>query len=339
METQILKPTEDSINLACKLLQNGEVVAVPTETVYGLAGDSTNPSAIQKIFTAKGRPQDNPLIVHIANMDMLDGIVSKIPDDAKKLAETFWPGPITIIMPKGNKVCDSTCAGLNSVGVRMPSHPIAHEIISRSRIAFAAPSANLSGKPSPTNANDVYTDMIGRIPLIIDGGECDAGVESTVISTLDDTPIILRPGVITKEMIETCLNKKVDIAKGVLEKHVSDKKVLSPGIKYKHYAPKANITILKGTLEEFKKYVDMHTCDNMFVMCFDEEKDAFVLPTITYGSITSPQEQAHRLFRALRELDEMHAETVYARCPETTGISMAVYNRLIRAAGFRIIQL
>lgn len=339
METKLLKPNKESIELACKLLQDGEVVGVPTETVYGLAGDSRNGEAIKKIFKAKGRPADNPLIVHISNLDMLKGVVRYVSDDAKKLMDAFWPGPLTIIMPKGNEICNETCAGLDSVGVRMPSNPIAHEIIEKSKVPFSAPSANISGKPSPTNATDVFVDMNGRIPLIIDGGECDAGVESTVISTLTDTPIILRPGVITKEMIEKVLGKKVEIAKAVTEGVKKDEKVLSPGMKYKHYAPNADVIILKGSLEKYSKYVNEHKADGTFALCFDDEQQYLDVPAISYGHITSPKEQAHELFTALRELDKQNAKIVYARCPEMTGVSLAVYNRLIRSAGFKIIDL
>lgn len=339
METKLLKPNKESIELACKLLQDGEVVGVPTETVYGLAGDSRNGEAIKKIFKAKGRPADNPLIVHISNLDMLKGVVRYVSDDAKKLMDAFWPGPLTIIMPKGNEICNETCAGLDSVGVRMPSNPIAHEIIEKSKVPFSAPSANISGKPSPTNATDVFVDMNGRIPLIIDGGECDAGVESTVISTLTDTPIILRPGVITKEMIENVLGKKVEIAKAVTEGVKKDEKVLSPGMKYKHYAPNADVIILKGSLEKYTKYVNEHKVDGTFALCFDDEQQYLDVPAISYGHITSPKEQAHELFTALRELDKQNAKIVYARCPEMTGVSLAVYNRLIRSAGFKIIDL
>ena len=339
METKLLKPNKESIELACKLLQDGEVVGVPTETVYGLAGDSRNGEAIKKIFKAKGRPADNPLIVHISNLDMLKGVVRYVSDDAKKLMDAFWPGPLTIIMPKGNEICNETCAGLDSVGVRMPSNPIAYEIIEKSKVPFSAPSANISGKPSPTNATDVFVDMNGRIPLIIDGGECDAGVESTVISTLTDTPIILRPGVITKEMIEKVLCKKVEIAKAVTEGVKKDEKVLSPGMKYKHYAPNADVIILKGSLEKYAKYVNEHKADGTFALCFDDEQQYLDVPAISYGHITSPKEQAHELFTALRELDKQNAKTVYARCPEMTGVSLAVYNRLIRSAGFKIIDL
>lgn len=339
METKLLKPDEKSLKLACELLQSGEVVGVPTETVYGLAGDCRNSEAIRKIFEAKGRPQDNPLIVHISNMKMLDGLVSSVPEDAKKLAEAFWPGPLTIIMPKGDLVCSETCAGLDSVGVRMPSNPVAHEIIEKSQIPFAAPSANISGKPSPTNAEDVFADMNGKIPLIIDGGESDAGVESTVVSVLEDTPIILRPGVVTKEMMEKVLNKNVKIAKEVTEGVKNDQKVRSPGMKYKHYAPNAEVIILSGNIEKFAKYVKKNETDDTAILCFEGEEKFFDKVVVTYGKIDDASSQAHSLFSALRKIDKLGAKKVYARCPEMTGVSLAVYNRLIRSAGFKIIEL
>lgn len=339
METKFLKANEESIALACKLLKQGEVVAVPTETVYGLAGDSRNGEAIRKIFKAKGRPADNPLIVHIASTDMLKGIVREISDDAKKLMNAFWPGPLTIIMPKGDAICEETCAGLDSVGVRMPANEIAHEIIKRSGIPFSAPSANLSGKPSPTNARDVFLDMNGRIPLIIDGGDSDAGVESTVIAVLGESPVILRPGIITKEMIEQVLGRTVSIAKAVTEGVKQDEKVLSPGMKYKHYAPNAEVIILKGSFEKYKDYIEKNHKEGTFALCFDGEGEKLSVPYVSYGHIDDPKEQAHELFTALRKLDEKNAKTVYARCPEITGVSLAVYNRLIRSAGFKIVLL
>ena len=339
METKLLQTTEDAINLACELLKQGEVVAVPTETVYGLAGNSKNSDAIKKIFEAKGRPADNPLIVHIADMNMLNGIVNEVPEDAKILAKLFWPGPLTIIMPKGKDVCNENCAGLNSVGIRMPSHPIAHEIIKRSGLPFSAPSANLSGKPSPTNANDVFEDMNGRIPLIIDGGECQAGLESTVISVLTETPTILRPGVITKEMISEVLNKEVAVAKAVTEGVKKDEQVLSPGMKYKHYAPKAQVVILNGSIQKFQNYVNSHKTENTYVLCFENEEHLFDVPVITFGKEHDANSQAKNLFSALRKLDNTDAQIVFARCPDTVGVSLAVYNRLIRSAGFQIINL
>ena len=337
METEILKADTNSIEKASSLLQKGEVVALPTETVYGLAGDATNGSAIKKIFEAKGRPMDNPLIVHISSFSMLEGLVSEVNDDARKLMENFWPGPLTIIMPKGEKVCDEVCAGLSSVGVRMPANFVAREVIEKSGILFAAPSANTSGKPSPTTADDVYEDMKGKIPLILDGGECEKGVESTVVSVLDDVPVILRPGVITKEMMEKVLGKEVLISKAITEEVKNEEKVLSPGMKYKHYSPKAEVIIVKGDFEKFRKFVEEDKSEKAYALLFDEEKVS--IPFLSYGHKNKPEEQAHFLFSRLRELDRLGAKKVYARCPDKTGVALAVYNRLVRSAGFKIIEL
>lgn len=339
MKTILTKPTEDMIELASKLIIQGEVVGVPTETVYGLAGDSTNPNAIKKIFEAKGRPSDNPLICHISNFEMFKKVAKTIPDDAIALAEAFWPGPLTIIVKKSDYVCAESTANMDSVGVRMPNNKVALEIIEKSGVPFSAPSANLSGKPSPTTAEDVFADMNGKIPLIIDGGETDAGVESTVVSVIDKSPIILRPGVITKEMMEEVLHKEVLIAKGVTEGVEDNKPVLSPGMKYKHYSPSAEVVILNGSLEDFKKYVEKNKQDGTFVLCFDGEAKHFDIPCIEYGKEDDAKAQAHKLFASLRELDKQNAKLVFARCPKTTGVSLAVYNRLIRSAGFKLINL
>ncbi len=339
MKTELLKPTNKSIDTACTLIAQGQVVGVPTETVYGLAADARNGEAVKKIFAAKGRPQDNPLIVHISNMDMVNDVVSFVPDDAKILAENFWPGPLTIIMPKSKNISSVTSAGLDSVGVRMPSNKIAREIIEKSNIPFAAPSANISGKPSPTTAEDVFVDMNGKIPLIIDGGVCDAGVESTVVSCLGDTPIILRPGVITKEMMEKVLNKNIEIAKAVVEGVKKDEKVLSPGMKYKHYSPNAEVVIVKSSFEKFKNFVESQKDQNVYALCFDGEEKKLSIPALSYGKENDSKSQAHNLFEVLRKLDKLSAKKVYARCPSTEGVGLAVYNRLIRSAGFNIIEL
>jgi len=338
MKTQILKPTKTAIEKACKLIMAGEVVAVPTETVYGLAGSSFDSKAIKKIFIAKGRPQDNPLIVHISNIQQLKDVVSVVPQDAQKLAEAFWPGPLTIIMPKNSKLAPETSAGLDSVGVRMPSHPVAKQIIEKTG-PFSAPSANISGRPSPTTAEDVFADMNGRIPLIIDGGECDAGVESTVVSCLEDTPIILRPGVVTKSMMEQILNKKVKIAKAITQEVKENQKVLSPGMKYKHYAPNAKVVLIKSNLNQFIKYVHAHASTDTFVLVFDGEQKHFNTKALTYGKIDDQKAQAHNIFACLRQLDKLGAKEVFVRCPSANDIGLAVYNRLIRSSGFNIIEL
>lgn len=339
MKTIIKKASEESVEEACRLIKSGDVVAVPTETVYGIAANAFDGEAIKKIFKAKGRPQDNPLIVHISDMDMLNDVVKSVPKDAYALADAFWPGPLTMIMPKGDKVAEETCAGLDSVGVRMPSNPIAHEIILRSGLPFAAPSANISGRPSPTNAADVFFDMDGRLPLIIDGGECFAGVESTVVSLLGENPIVLRPGYITKEDMQAVLGKEVLLSAAITQGVKDGDEVLSPGMKYKHYAPNAQVYIVDGDFDAFKAYVCAKKGDGVFCLCFDGEEKELPVECVTYGKKERADEQAHNLFNALRRLDDKKASIVYARRPDKSGVGLAVYNRLIRAAAFRVIKL
>lgn len=339
MKTQVLPVNEESIALAAKLLTQGELVALPTETVYGIAADARNGEAVHKIFEAKGRPQDNPLIVHIFGMEMLHGIVSEVPERAIKLAKAFWPGPLTMVMPRGQEVSDVTCAGLDTVGVRMPSHPVVQAVIQASGVAFAAPSANLSGKPSPTNAQDTLADMDGRLPLILDGGESMVGVESTVVSVIGEHPMLLRPGYITKEQMESVLGEEVLVSPAILEKLKEGEVARSPGMKYKHYAPKAQVTILRGSFEAYQRYVADHAQEGVWALCFDGEGEKLPVPAIEYGRNHDGATQAHHLFTALRDLDRHGAQVVYARCPEQDGVSMAVYNRLIRAAAFRVVTL
>lgn len=339
MQTQVLPVNEQSIALAARLLQQGELVALPTETVYGIAADARNGAAVRKIFAAKGRPQDNPLIVHICGMQMLRGIVAEVPPRARKLAAAFWPGPLTMVMPRGEEVSDVTCAGLDTVGVRMPSHPVVQAVIRASGVAFAAPSANLSGKPSPTNAQDTLADMDGRLPLILDGGESAVGVESTVVSVTGEHPVLLRPGYITKEQMEAVLGEEVQVSPAILEKLKEGEVARSPGMKYKHYAPKAQVTILQGDFAAYRQYVAQHAGPGVWALCFDGEGAQLPVPYIEYGRDHDGAAQAHHLFAALRELDRNGAQIVYARCPERDGVSMAVYNRLIRAAAFRVVEL
>lgn len=339
MQTQYLPADEAGIRLAAELLRKGEAVAIPTETVYGLAADATSDCAVAKIFAAKGRPQDNPLIVHIAAMEELEGLVAAVPEDCVKLARAFWPGPLTIIMPRGKKVADSVCAGLSTVAIRMPSHPVAAAVIRESGLPLAAPSANLSGLPSPTNARHTLRDMDGRIPLVLDGGDCAVGVESTVITIAGETPTLLRPGYITKEQLEQVLGKPVALSDAILHKLAEGAVAASPGMKYKHYSPKANVILLDGPAEAYRAYVQAHAGSGVFAMCYAEEVPDLTVPCVVCGSKDDAAEQARRLFTALRECDERGAVTVYAHCPAPTGVSMAVYNRLIRAAAFQVEKL
>ena len=336
----VLRPADEAgIDQAAQLLRRGEIFALPTETVYGIAADARQGAAVRKIFEAKGRPQDNPLIVHVAGPEMLPGLVAEIPERAQLLISAFCPGPLTIIMPRGPEVADECCAGLDTVGIRMPSHPVAREVIRRSGCAFAAPSANLSGRPSPTNAQDVLADMDGRLPLILDGGECAVGVESTVVSVVGPKPTLFRPGHITLEDLERALGEEVEVSAAILEKLPEGAVVRSPGMKYKHYAPKADITILDGSFEPFRAYVQAHADQNPSCLCFTGEASQLGVPCVEYGREGDGADQAKHLFRSLRALDEQGDGVVYARCPGRDGLSMAVYNRLVRAAAFRVVQL
>ena len=325
--------------VTCFCLMGGD--AEPHEAAR-LALDGANAldaDAVTRIFEAKGRPQDNPLIVHVTGPEMLHGLVSEVPERAQLLMAAFCPGPLTIIMPRGPEVAAECCAGLDTVGIRMPSHPVARAVIEKSGCAFAAPSANLSGKPSPTNAQDVFTDMDGRLPLILDGGECDVGVESTVVSVVGEKPTLFRPGHITLEDLERALGEEVEVSKAILEKLPEGAVVRSPGMKYKHYAPKADVTLLDGTFEQFKAYVDAHAEQNPSCLCFTGEAEKLGVPCVEYGREGDGADQAKHIFRCLRALDEQGDAVVYARCPQKDGLSMAVYNRLIRAAAFRVIKL
>lgn len=334
--TRILSTSDDDIKIASQLICSSQVVGMPTETVYGLAADATNEQAVIKIFEAKGRPSDNPLIVHISSLDMLDDIVESVPELAVKCAKNFWPGPLTMVLPKKKVIPAVTSGGLDTVGVRFPSDKTAQKLISFSGKPLAAPSANLSGSPSPTTAKHVFDDMNGRIPAIIDGGSCNVGVESTVISFDGDSIRLLRPGFVSVEMLSE-ITENIIIDKGVLEQLALNVKVSSPGMKYKHYSPKADIYIIKGSFDKFKQYVLDNKNDADAVMLFDDEFEIDGVKTVLYGK--SSDEQAQRVFSALRECDEIGATRVFVRCPSTAGVGLAVYNRLLRAAGFKLIEL
>lgn len=340
LETLLLNAENSgATETVAEILKNGGLAAIPTETVYGLAANAFDPAACANIFKAKGRPGDNPLIVHICNMDMLKDVVEEVPEKAKILAEKFWPGPLTMIMKKSDKIPMVTSANLPTVAVRFPAHHVAQRIIAEAELPLAAPSANLSGSPSPTTFEHCVHDLLGRVDAIIDGGPCAVGVESTIISFAEETPMLLRPGYVTLEQLRGAIGE-VGLSKAVLEKLGDGEKVLSPGMKYKHYAPKAKVSLVKGSREQYVKYVNEHADEHgVFALCFDEEAPVLKTSTVCYGSEYSDAEQAERLFDALRELDELGALRVYAHSPRTTGVGMAVYNRLVRAAGFDIITL
>ena len=344
METMVYKTdTEPELRQAVKaageLLREGKLVAIPTETVYGLAANALDPQAVNAIFKAKGRPNDNPLIVHIADLSALPDVVSVVPEKARVLMERFWPGPLTIVLPRNPQIPNETTAGLDTVAVRMPSHPVAQAIIRESGLPIAAPSANLSGLPSPTTAEHCVRDLTGKVSAIVDGGPCNFGVESTVISVVGEKPTLFRPGHITLEELERALGEEVEVSKAILEKLPEGAVVRSPGMKYKHYAPKADVTLLEGSFEQFKAYVDAHADQNPSCLCFTGEAEKLGVPCVEYGREGDGADQAKHIFRSLRALDEQGDSVVYARCPQKDGLSMAVYNRLIRAAAFRVIKL
>lgn len=334
-DTMLLDSSENSIKKAAELIRAGEVVGMPTETVYGLAANAFNENAVRKIFAAKGRPADNPLIVHVSSFEEISPLVTEIPVLARKCAELFWPGPLTMIMPKSDMIPMVTSGGLDTVGIRMPSNTTARTFIKECGCPIAAPSANLSGSPSPTTASHVLNDMNGRIPAIIDGGACGVGVESTVISFEGDGIRLLRPGFVSAEDLRE-VTENVLIDKGVLEMLDENARVSSPGMKYKHYAPKAEVSIVCGNSGEFNGFCMKNASADDVLMVFDES-DAAGLENRLLVLGKSDEEQAQRLFDALRELDEMGAKKVYARCPNKTGVGLAVYNRLLRAAAFRVI--
>lgn len=335
METLRLKDDDKGIKIAAEIIKRGGVVAIPTETVYGLAASAYDEKAVNKIFIAKGRPQDNPLIVHTCNLDMTRQIVEDFSCDAEKLAEKFWPGPLTIILKRDSKIPSSVSAGLDTVAVRMPSNHVARKLIEISGLPLAAPSANTSGAPSPTSADHVLKDLDGKIDAIIMSDDCTVGVESTVVSLAVTPYRILRPGFVTFEEISEIL-PETTIDKAVLQELEKDEKAASPGMKYKHYSPKAEVYLIQGDKKSFCDFVNAK--ENSLAICFDEDLDN-LNNAISYGSVNDTKKQARTIFSLLRKVDEMGAKTVYVHAPKKEGIGLAVYNRLIRAAAFKVISL
>lgn len=334
-ETKFLTTADSDLKIAADIIKMGGNVILPTETVYGLGGDALNPNAVVNIFKAKGRPGDNPLILHISHINMLSEIASEVPEKAKVLMEKFWPGPLTIIFKKCKNVPYETTGGLETAAVRMPDNKVARRLIELSGTPIAAPSANLSGKPSPTTFKHCKEDMNGRVDAIIDGGDCKIGVESTVIDLSGEIPIILRPGEITKEQITDVIGETQ-----VVTSIKSGEAPKSPGLKYKHYAPKAEVYILSGTANQAKEYVEAQAKkENCGVLIFDEFSEFNNVKTISLGSIENPKDAMHRLFTAMRRMDEMGVDVIYAPEISDNGMWSAVKNRLYRGAANRIIDL
>ncbi len=338
---------EDSeLEAASRILQTGGLVAFPTETVYGLGGNALLPRAAQRIYAAKGRPSDNPLIVHIAEMDHLFDLAEEVSDKALALAETFWPGPLTMIFPKKESVPASTTGGLRTVAVRMPNHPIAAALIRQSGVYIAAPSANLSGRPSPTKAEHVIEDLEGRIELILDGGRTGIGIESTIVDMSGDMPVILRPGFYTKIMLEGVIGRvSVDPAV-LLTEPKEDITAKAPGMKYRHYAPKGQLTVVEGDMERVVAKINALTEEHQSrqekaVVIATEESRQFYISEHVYsiGSRKTEGSIAAGLYDILRLMDHIGAEFIYIESFSEDTLGSAIMNRLLKAAGYHRIQV
>ena len=343
MKTQVLGADDKSLSLAADLLARGELVAFPTETVYGLGANALNRKAVLSIFAAKGRPADNPLIVHVWNRAQLDDLCEVTPM-ARRLMDAFWPGPLTILMEKKEAVPPEVTAGLPTVAVRMPSHPVAAAMLKACNLPIAAPSANRSGKPSPTTARHVLEDMDGRIPLILDGGSCEVGLESTVLDICHGKPCILRPGGVTRAMLEAVLGE-VDVAGSVLRPLQKGETALSPGMRYRHYSPDGQVTLVEGeesdvvtALAELYHQAERNG-HRACVMCFTEHVSALRdCHPHDLGGREHPEVVAHRLFETLRRLDEERMDVIFSEVVPPEGVGLAVMNRLGRAAAFRSVR-
>ncbi|MCR4946836.1 MAG: threonylcarbamoyl-AMP synthase [Lachnospiraceae bacterium] len=334
-----------TINHAGEIIKQGGLVAFPTETVYGLGGNALDPESSKKIYAAKGRPSDNPLIVHIADFQDIYSISRDVPHEAKKLAEVFWPGPLTMILKKDPKVPMETTGGLDTVAVRLPSDVIARELIKASGGFVAAPSANISGKPSPTEVKYVIEDMMGRIHAIIDGGEGEIGIESTIVDLTVTPPIVLRPGFITNEMIGSVLETDVETDRAIIDAD-SGLKPKAPGMKYRHYAPKGELVIVEGRDEEVVRKINERLEEDRAsgfktgAICCDENKDVYNADVIKLsGKKGDTRQAAHRLYSILRSFDDEGVEKIYSEGFEREGFGAAIMNRLLKAAGHKIINL
>ncbi len=341
MNTQHIKlsstsPSDASLLSAADVLRRGGLVVFPTETVYGLGGDATRDSAARSIYAAKGRPSDNPLIIHIANPDDAERY-AYVNDTYRALAAAFMPGPLTVILPKREIIPMSTTGGLDSVAVRCPSHPVAHRLIELCGFPIAAPSANLSGKPSPTSAAHVAQDMDGRVDMILDGGDCEIGLESTIVKLDENGATLLRPGAITYDALCMVL-PKVRIAPAVTEALGENERTLSPRMKYRHHAPTSPLILLSGTEERVLAYLQAaQAAERCAILCYDEEvphlSPSGLFPV---GGRDDLAAQAHTLFHLLREADRTEASVIYAHLPPREGLGLALYNRLIRAAAHTV---
>lgn len=331
---------DEELKEASAVIRSGGLVAFPTETVYGLGGDATNPEASRKIYAAKGRPSDNPLIVHIADFSQLRNIVAEVPQEAEKLAEAFWPGPLTMILRKNDVIPYETTGGLDTVAIRMPSHPVARAFLQDSGCMIAAPSANTSGRPSPTTAQHVWGDLHGKIEILLDGGPVGIGIESTIVDLSEERPMILRPGFITQEMLSAVLGD-VGVDPGLASEN-SKQPPKAPGMRYRHYAPKADLTLVEGTMEEVISKINALTREaqamgkSVGVLATEENKDCYVADhVIVIGQRQDEAEIARHLFDVLRQFDDLQVDLIYSESFVAAGVGQAIMNRLLKAAGHK----
>lgn len=335
---------EEKIKEAAEIIKNGGIVAFPTETVYGLGADALNGEAVKKIFEAKGRPQDNPLIIHVSSKK-LELYAREIPQVAKELIDKFWPGPLTIILKKKDIIPNVTSANLDSIGIRMPSNEIARRLIELSNTTIAAPSANISGRPSPTDIERCIEDLNGKVDYILGGEQSEVGVESTIVDCTVEPPLVLRPGGVTLEMLKE-VNSSIEIDKAIMQKPDKNLKPKAPGMKYRHYAPKAKVTIISGerkkTIEKIKEMVH-YNIENDKKVCIltveENEKEYSEGIKVLLGSKSDLSTVAKNLFEALRKCDDLGADLILAEGYEEKGVGVAIMNRLNKAAGFDIIEL
>lgn len=350
MQTKVVKIDNEHIDdvkmkEAAAIIAEGGLVAFPTETVYGLGADALHPEASMKIYAAKGRPSDNPLIVHISKFEDLESIAKTVPEQARKLSDAFWPGPLTMIVWKNEKVPYETTGGMDTVAIRMPNHPVALKLIEQSGCLIAAPSANTSGKPSPTEAAHVKLDLDGKIPMILDGGSVGIGIESTIIDLTEDVPMILRPGYITKEMLEEILGEEVKIDPGIIASD-SMKKPKAPGMKYKHYAPKADLVLVDGESTKVVKKINtlvkekQQLGQKVGIIATDETKDQYEADIVySIGARADEDAIAQHLYKILREFDDCGVDAIYSESFATPRIGQAIMNRLLKAAGHQVLTV
>ena len=335
---QTLRLNAGQTEQAAAILRRGGLLGIPTETVYGLGANGLDGEAVARIFAAKGRPQDNPLILHIPSADWLERYCEDIPPAARALAARFWPGPLTMILRRRPVVPDAVTAGLDTVGMRCPAHPVCRAILAAADLPVAAPSGNTSGRPSPTTMADMLEDMDGKIDGIVDGGPCAVGVESTIIDLTETPPRLLRPGGVTLEELEGALGE-VAVDPAVTRLMGAGERPRAPGMKYRHYAPKAPVTVVRGEPAEAARYIRRHIADGDGVICFNEFVPLFEgHPVEPIGPADDPAEHARRVFDALRYFDGTDAARIWAQCPDPVGIGLAVSNRLNKAAGFHIVD-